>query len=148
MNLKAVDEDWWYCDGDSVVINVQQVNLKMPVRDLRVLDKAFMAEDSSNLLVREQCMVLSMEHVRIIITPDAVYAPVDTDMSEVGLKFLQRLEAQALRYSQTLGSMEPAGQCFISPVASVKSPRKLFSFIMKDNMYGMRVSHSHVECWI
>jgi hypothetical protein len=52
-----------------------QRGLKPPVRDLRVLDPAFISPGSGYLIARDKCIIFALEHVRMIITKDRVLIP-------------------------------------------------------------------------
>ncbi|PNH10641.1 Magnesium transporter MRS2-8 [Tetrabaena socialis] len=53
----------------SIVISCQ---LEIPIRDMRLMDSALGSETLAQLLVRDNAMVFSMEHVRLIIMNDKV----------------------------------------------------------------------------
>lgn len=84
----------------------QQMGLRLPVRDLRVLDPAFTTQGSGCVLVRERCIVVALEHVRIIIMKDRVLVPKGDMFSPHEANLMRALERHILDYSRpgcTLG---------------------------------------------
>jgi hypothetical protein len=52
---------------------LQVMGLEIPMRDLRLMDPALSSWDSfAQILVRDNALVISAEHVRLIITCDKV----------------------------------------------------------------------------
>ncbi|KAG2501814.1 hypothetical protein HYH03_000313 [Edaphochlamys debaryana] len=56
---------------------IQTCQLEIPIRDLRLMDSALGTESLAQLLVRDNALVFSMEHVRLIIMHDRVVLPLD-----------------------------------------------------------------------
>ncbi|KXZ44220.1 hypothetical protein GPECTOR_71g581 [Gonium pectorale] len=56
---------------------IQTCRLEIPIRDMRLMDSALGTETLAQLLVRDNALVFSMEHVRLIITHDKVVVPLD-----------------------------------------------------------------------
>eukprot|EP00884_Botryococcus_braunii_P009134 jgi/Botrbrau1/18221/Bobra.53_1s0078.1 len=54
---------------------IQKFRLGIPIRDMRLLDPALLTSETGKLLVRDNAIVFSMEHVRLIITADEVIYP-------------------------------------------------------------------------
>ena len=44
----------------------------MPIRDMRLVDPNLLTSETGKILVRDNAIVFSIEHVRIIITGDQV----------------------------------------------------------------------------
>lgn len=96
---------------------LQKCELDLPVRELRVLDSAFTAEGSAaTLLVRDTCVLVCLEHVRVIITPRAIYAPVDAPEGSLQAHFLAHLEGLAILHAASDGSMELPGTSPMLPL--------------------------------
>jgi hypothetical protein len=52
---------------------LQVMGLEIPMRDLRLMDPALSSWDSfAQILVRDNALVISAEHVRVIVTCDKV----------------------------------------------------------------------------
>lgn len=79
----------------------QQLGLRLPVRDLRVLDPAFTSQGSGCVLVRERCIVVALEHVRIIVMKDRVLVPKGEAFSPHEGSLMRALERHAHEYSRT-----------------------------------------------
>ncbi|EFJ43506.1 hypothetical protein VOLCADRAFT_96274 [Volvox carteri f. nagariensis] len=56
---------------------IQTCRLEIPMRDMRLMDSALGTETLAQLLVRDNALVFSMEHVRLIIMHDKVVVPLD-----------------------------------------------------------------------
>ncbi|KAL4458472.1 hypothetical protein ABPG75_013337 [Micractinium tetrahymenae] len=52
-----------------------QLGLNIPIRDMRLLDFNLLSSETGKLLVRDNAIILSIEHVRLIITADKVLVP-------------------------------------------------------------------------
>eukprot|EP00878_Enallax_costatus_P023510 GHUV01025010.1.p1 GENE.GHUV01025010.1~~GHUV01025010.1.p1 ORF type:complete len:338 (+),score=13.55 GHUV01025010.1:242-1255(+) len=74
---------------------VQVLGLEIPMRDLRLMDPALAAYDSqfAQILVRDNALVVSAEHVRLIITCDRVIFPLDFEKTEASQRFMKSVEA-------------------------------------------------------
>lgn len=79
----------------------QQMGLRLPVRDLRVLDPAFTTQGSGCVLIRERCIVLALEHVRIIVMKDRVLVPKGEAFSPHEANLMKALERHTQEYSRT-----------------------------------------------
>ena len=79
----------------------QELGLRLPVRDLRVLDPAFTTQGSGCVLVRERCIVVALEHVRIIIMKDRVLVPKGEAFSPHEANLMRALERQTQEYTRT-----------------------------------------------
>lgn len=79
----------------------QQMGLRLPVRDLRVLDPAFTTQGSGCVLVREKCIVVALEHVRIIVMKDRVLVPKGEAFSPHEANLMKALERHTQEYSRT-----------------------------------------------
>jgi hypothetical protein len=56
-----------------MLYNMQVMGLEIPMRDLRLMDPALSSWDSfAQILVRDNALVISAEHVRVIVTCDKV----------------------------------------------------------------------------
>ena len=54
---------------------MQNFKLGLPIRDMRLLDPNLLTSDSGKILVRDNVIVFSIEHVRLLITADSVIVP-------------------------------------------------------------------------
>ncbi|EFN54353.1 hypothetical protein CHLNCDRAFT_135619 [Chlorella variabilis] len=69
MNAKR---SFLHADKRSLII---QLGLGIPIRDMRLLDFNLLSSETGKLLVRDNAFILSIEHVRLIITADKVLIP-------------------------------------------------------------------------
>ncbi|KAI8464620.1 MAG: hypothetical protein J3K34DRAFT_526053 [Monoraphidium minutum] len=70
------------------------MGLEIPMRDLRLMDPALQTwEAYAQILVRDNAMVFSVEHVRAILAADKVLIPLDFEKNEVAERFTAHLEA-------------------------------------------------------
>ena len=53
----------------------QRFKLRVPIRDMRLVDPNLLTSETGKILVRDNAIVFSVEHVRIIITGDQVGHP-------------------------------------------------------------------------
>ena len=53
----------------------QKFKLGVPIRDMRLLDPNLLTSETGKVLVRDNAIVFSMEHARLIITADCVIIP-------------------------------------------------------------------------
>lgn len=51
------------------------MKLGVPIRDMRLLDPNLLTSETGKILVRDNVIVVSIEHVRLIITADCVIIP-------------------------------------------------------------------------
>ena len=51
---------------------VQRFKLRVPIRDMRLVDPNLLTSETGKILVRDNGIVFSMEHVRLIITVEQV----------------------------------------------------------------------------
>lgn len=56
---------------------LQKLKLGVPIRDMRLLDPNLLTSETGKILVRDNVIVVSIEHVRVIITADCVIIPRD-----------------------------------------------------------------------
>lgn len=56
---------------------LQKFKLGVPIRDMRLMDPNLLTSETGKILVRDNAIVVSVEHVRIIITADMVIIPQD-----------------------------------------------------------------------
>ncbi|KAI7841968.1 hypothetical protein COHA_004495 [Chlorella ohadii] len=61
-----------HADKRSLIV---QLGLNIPIRDMRLLDFNLLSSETGKLLVRDNAIILSIEHVRLIITADKVLIP-------------------------------------------------------------------------
>ncbi|GIL81320.1 hypothetical protein Vretimale_1129 [Volvox reticuliferus] len=103
---------------------IQTCRLEIPIRDMRLMDSALGNETLAQLLVRDNALVFSMEHVRLIIMHDKVVVPLDDGglqppgppaptstcaaMSEMKDRFLAHLEGVVMDWALLNGSSIPA----------------------------------------
>jgi len=72
---------------------IQTLGLDIPSRDMRLLDSNLINYDTiGQLLVRDNALVFSMEHVRLIITADKVIIPLEDDKNDAKDRFIMFLE--------------------------------------------------------
>lgn len=50
----------------------QRFKLRVPIRDMRLVDPNLLTSETGKILVRDNAIVFSIEHVRLIITADQV----------------------------------------------------------------------------
>jgi magnesium transporter len=92
--------------GDRQLLNLekrqlqQAFSLDLPVRDMRLLDSQLVDfKTIGQILVRNNVILVSMEHVRCIITAKEVIVPVeDNEKSEVCARFCMWLESMVQEY--------------------------------------------------
>ncbi|GIL63492.1 hypothetical protein Vafri_17545 [Volvox africanus] len=103
---------------------IQTCRLEIPMRDMRLMDSALGNETLAQLLVRDNALVFSMEHVRLIIMHDKVVIPIDDSglqtpappaptsalaaMPEMKDRFLAHLEGVVMDWALLHGSSVPA----------------------------------------
>eukprot|EP00877_Chromochloris_zofingiensis_P002090 jgi/Chrzof1/11882/Cz06g13130.t1 len=72
---------------------IQVMGLEIPMRDLRLMDPALQAWDTyAQILVRDNAMVFSVEHARLIIAADKVLVPMDFDRTQSVNQLIKALE--------------------------------------------------------
>ncbi|KAG7669896.1 hypothetical protein Ndes2526B_g06265 [Nannochloris sp. 'desiccata'] len=102
---------------------IHTTGLNIPIRDMRLLDFNLGASDST-ILVRDNALIVSMEHVRFIVTADRAIIPREgTDQNPLTARFVDILEdtigdwtrqkknfeeQQAHEYSSTMGAAAAA----------------------------------------
>ncbi|KAK9835541.1 hypothetical protein WJX74_002638 [Apatococcus lobatus] len=73
---------------------IQHYKLGIPIRDMRLLDPNLLTSETGKILVRDNAIVFSMEHVRLIITADEVIIPMEGFEHNHALqRFNQHLES-------------------------------------------------------
>ena len=73
---------------------MQLYKLGIPIRDMRLLDPNLLTSETGKILVRDNAIVFSMEHVRLIITADEVIIPMEGFEHNHALqRFNQHLES-------------------------------------------------------
>lgn len=87
------------CDDDGhdhkLTILPQKYDLGVPIRDMRLLDVSLVASETGKMLVRDNAIVFSMEHVRLLITAEQVFVPRDGfENNNLNVKFVERLEME------------------------------------------------------
>ena len=50
----------------------QKYKLRVPIRDMRLVDPNLLTSETGKILVRDNAIVFSIEHVRLIITAEQV----------------------------------------------------------------------------
>lgn len=89
----VLDEDGrrTYVHADKRAI-IHSIGLNIPIRDMRLLDFNLGASDST-ILVRDNAIIVSMEHVRFIVTADRVMIPREgTEQNPLTAQFVSILE--------------------------------------------------------
>lgn len=61
-----------HADKRSLII---QLGINIPIRDMRLLDFNLLSSETGKMLVRDNAIILSIEHVRLIVTADKVLIP-------------------------------------------------------------------------
>eukprot|EP00879_Flechtneria_rotunda_P017595 GHRR01018445.1.p1 GENE.GHRR01018445.1~~GHRR01018445.1.p1 ORF type:complete len:489 (+),score=107.86 GHRR01018445.1:272-1738(+) len=122
---------------------IQVMGLDIPMRDLRLMDPALATwEGHAQILVRDNALVVSSEHVRIIITCDKVIFPLDFEKTENFERFIKNVEAKIRErptgapslattpspqpldsHSSFAGGLEPGSAVRLHRVASVNYNR-------------------------
>ncbi|GFR39805.1 hypothetical protein Agub_g295 [Astrephomene gubernaculifera] len=88
---------------------IQTCRLEIPIRDMRLMDSALGTETLAQLLVRDNALVFSMEHVRLIIMADKVVVPLDEvaplqPSSELKDRFISHLEGVVMDWALQHGA--------------------------------------------
>eukprot|EP00890_Picochlorum_soloecismus_P000217 jgi/Picsp_1/1196/NSC_04677-R1_rna splicing protein len=91
----------WICidsDGNKRLINadkramIAKTGLSIPIRDMRLLDFN-LAQNDSTILVRDNAIIASLEHARVIIMADKAIIPRQTEeQNPLASRFLDMLE--------------------------------------------------------
>ncbi len=72
---------------------MQKLKLCVPIRDMRLLDPNLLTSETGKILVRDNVIVVSIEHVRLIITADCVIIPREGfDHNPLNISFNSLLE--------------------------------------------------------
>ena len=80
---------------------LQKFRLGVPIRDMRLLDPNLLTSETGKILVRDNAIVFSMEHVRLIITADCVIIPqTGFEQSSLSTRFAVMLEEAIIEASQ------------------------------------------------
>ena len=86
---------------DSHLRFLQKYKLGVPIRDMRLLDPNLLTSETGKILVRDNVIVVSMEHVRVIITADCVIIPREGfEHSPVSVRFNSFLEEVVAEYAE------------------------------------------------
>ena len=87
---------------------LQKFKLGVPIRDMRLLDPNLLTSETGKILVRDNAIVFSIEHVRLIITADAVIIPREGfDHNPLNIRFNSLLEEVIADFGQAR-SRDPA----------------------------------------
>ena len=79
----------------------QKFRLGVPIRDMRLLDPNLLTSETGKILVRDNAIVFSVEHVRLIITADSVIIPqTGFERSPLSNRFAAMLEESIIEASQ------------------------------------------------
>ncbi len=80
---------------------MQKFRLGVPIRDMRLLDPNLLTSETGKILVRDNAIVFSMEHVRLIITADCVIIPqTGFERDSLATRFTAMLEESIIEASQ------------------------------------------------
>ena len=80
---------------------MQKFRLGVPIRDMRLLDPNLLTSETGKILVRDNAIVFSVEHVRLIITADCVIIPqTGFEQSSLSTQFAVMLEEAIIEASQ------------------------------------------------
>ncbi len=81
--------------------SVQKFRLGVPIRDMRLLDPNLLTSETGKILVRDNAIVFSVEHVRLIITADFVIIPqTGFERSSSSMRFAAMLEEAIIEAAQ------------------------------------------------
>ena len=81
--------------------SMQKFRLGVPIRDMRLLDPNLLTSETGKILVRDNAIVFSVEHVRLIITADCVIIPqTGFEQSSLSNQFAVMLEEAIVEASQ------------------------------------------------
>ena len=82
-------------------VAAQKFRLGVPIRDMRLLDPNLLTSETGKVLVRDNAIVFSVEHVRLIITADSVIIPqTGFERSPLSNRFAAMLEESIIEASQ------------------------------------------------
>ncbi len=80
---------------------ITRFKLGIPIRDMRLLDPNLLTSETGKILVRDNAIVFSVEHVRLIVTADAVIIPRDGfDHNPLNLRFNDALEDVVIEFAR------------------------------------------------
>ncbi|CAK0784123.1 hypothetical protein CVIRNUC_007326 [Coccomyxa viridis] len=80
---------------------ISKFRLGVPIRDMRLLDPNLLTSETGKILVRDNAIVFSVEHVRLIITADCVIIPqTGFEQSSLSTQFAVMLEEAIIEASQ------------------------------------------------
>lgn len=81
--------------------SIQKFRLGVPIRDMRLLDPNLLTSETGKILVRDNAIVFSVEHVRLIITADFVIIPqTGFERSSSSMRFAAMLEEAIIEAAQ------------------------------------------------
>ncbi|KAI3435866.1 hypothetical protein D9Q98_001924 [Chlorella vulgaris] len=101
---KHAKRSFMHADKRSLII---QLGLGIPIRDMRLLDFNLLSSETGKLLVRDNAIILSIEHVRLIITADKVLIPREGyEHNPLSNRFVDILEEGIAEWArqQTMGT--------------------------------------------
>ena len=88
-----------YLHADKRAI-IHTIGLNIPIRDMRLLDFNLGGSDST-ILVRDNAIIISMEHVRFIVTADRVMIPREgTEQNPLTAQFVSILEDAIMEWAR------------------------------------------------
>ena len=100
----------WLCmhaNGSKTILTsdkrglITRFKLGIPIRDMRLLDPNLLTSETGKILVRDNAIVFSVEHVRLIVTADAVIIPRDGfDHNPLNLRFNDALEDVVVEFAR------------------------------------------------
>ena len=76
---------------------LQNYKLGIPIRDMRLLDPNLLTSETGKILVRDNAIVFSMEHVRLIITAEEVIIPMEGFEHNLALQRFNQMLESAIR---------------------------------------------------
>ena len=81
--------------------------LHLPVSDLRVLDPAYTAQRRGCVLARDRCLVVCLEHVRLIVMRDCVLLPLErhAGLTAAQARLVDALERQIREHAGETGAL-------------------------------------------
>ncbi|KAK9813533.1 hypothetical protein WJX73_005543 [Symbiochloris irregularis] len=80
---------------------IQKFKLGVPIRDMRLMDPNLLTSATAKILVRDNAIVVSVEHVRVIVTSDMVIMPQDGfEHNKLNQAFNSLLQEHIIEHAQ------------------------------------------------
>ena len=98
---------------------IHTTGLNIPIRDMRLLDPSLQGSSDSTILVRDNAIIASMEHVRFIVTADRAIIPREgTDNNPLVARFVDVLEDAILDWARQKNDFEAQQEAEASLLAA------------------------------